>query len=358
MNREPLVTVGWDVGGVQVKAARVESRAGAPCAVSTAVRPFEVWRGRERLPGVLRGVAGELGIDVAAPLALTMTAELSDAFRTKREGVLFVMDGVREAFPRNPVFVLDRNGAFAALREARSRPLEFAATNWVAAALYAASRVDDCILVDVGSTTTDIVPIRRGFLACEGRTDLARLTAGELVYTGVLRTNPNTLTAAVPVRGRPCRVAAEHFAAMADAYVLLGRLSPADYTCSTPDGRDVSPAACAERLARLVCADREMLSEAEIVGVARYLAERQLQVVSEGLLQVMSRWDAPAEASLAPAEALVAPAGVGAFLAAEAAARLGLAVLPAGSIWGDEAVALPAAAAACLLAASPEVARP
>ena len=364
MTREPLVTMGWDVGGVQVKAARVASRPGEPCAVRTAVRPFEVWRGRELLPGVLREVAGELGIDVATPLALTMTAELSDAFRTKREGVLFVMDRVREAFPENPVFVLDSRGAFAALREARTRPLAFAATNWVAAALFASSRVDDCILVDVGSTTTDIVPIREGRLACEGRTDLARLTAGELVYTGVLRTNPNTLTTTVPVRGRPCRVAAEHFAVMADAYVLLGRLGAADYTCSTPDGRGTSPAACGERLARLVCADREMLSEAEIVGAARYLAERQLQVVSEALLQVMSRWNAPAEApaapavaSFAPAEALVAPAGVGAFLAEEVAGRLGLAVLPAGSIWGGEGIAAPAAAAACLLAASPEVAR-
>ena len=244
--------------------------------------------------------------------------------------------------------VLDCRGEFAALPEARSRPLDFAATNWVASALFAASRVDDCILVDVGSTTTDIVPIKGGRLACEGRTDLTRLSAGELVYTGVLRTNPNTLTTSVPVRGRPCRVAAEYFAVMADAYVLLGRLDAADYTCPTPDGRDSSPAACAERLARLVCADREMLSEAEIVKIARYLVECQLRVVSEGLLQVVSRCEAPTAA--------VAPAGVGAFLAAEVAGRLGLAVLPAGSIWGNEGVALPAVAAAQLLAASPAVA--
>ena len=350
MMNEPLVTVGWDVGGVQVKAARVEAGAGGAHVTRTAVRPFEVWRGCERLPAVLGEVAEELGMAPSVPLALTMTAELSDAFRTKREGVLFVMDGVREAFPESPVFVLDCQGAFAALREARTRPLEFAATNWVASSLFAASRIADCILVDVGSTTTDIVPIRGGRLACEGRTDLDRLTAGELVYTGVLRTNPNTLTATVPVRGRPCRVAAEHFAVMADAYVLLGRLSAADYTCSTPDGRDASRAACAERLARLVCGDREMLGEPDIVKVARYLVERQLQVVGEGLLQVVSRWDAPADTP-------VAPAGAGAFLAAEVAGRLGLPVLPTGSLWGDEGVALPAAAVASLLAATLEAGR-
>jgi probable H4MPT-linked C1 transfer pathway protein len=349
MTREPLVVVGWDVGGVQVKAARVESCPGASWAVRTAVRAFEVWRGRERLPAVLLEVAEELALDPDTPLALTMTAELSDAFRSKREGVLFVMDGVRKAFPHNPVSVLDSRGEFAALNDARSRPLDFAATNWIASALFAASRVDDCILVDVGSTTTDIVPIKGGRLACEGRSDLTRLSAGELVYTGVLRTNPNTLTASVPVRGRPSRVAAEYFAVMADAYVLLGRLDAADYTCPTPDGRDASPVACAERLARLVCADREMLSEPELVKIARYLVECQLRVVSEGLLQVVSRWDASTDAQ-------VAPAGVGAFLAAEVAGRLGLAVIPAGSIWGSEGAALPAVAAARLLAASAAVA--
>ena len=344
MATEPVVTVGWDVGGVQVKAARVDWRVGKARSVRTAVRPFEVWRGRERLPRVLRDVAGELGVGATLPLAVTMTAELSDAFRSKREGVLFVMDAFGEAFAGMRISVLDYRGELVALGEARRRPLDFAATNWVASALFAASRVDACLLVDVGSTTTDIVPIREGRLVCEGRTDLARLSAGELVYTGVLRTNPNTLTTSVPVRGRPCRVAAEHFTIMADAYVLLGRLREEEYTCPTPDGRGTSPEACAERLARLVCGDREMLSEAEVEGVARYVVERQLQAVSEGVLQVLSRWAA------VPA-APVAPAGAGAFLAAEVAGRLGLTVLPAESTWGEEGAMLPAAAAARLLAA-------
>ena len=351
MAPEPHVTAGWDVGGVQVKAARVESRGGAVCGVRTAVRPFEVWRERERLPQVLRDLAGELGLDAATPLALTMTAELSDAFRTKREGVLFVVDAVRDAFPENPAAALDCRGAFAGLQEVSTRPLDFAATNWIASALLAASRFADGILVDVGSTTTDIVPICDGRLVCDGRTDLDRLSAGELVYTGVLRTNPNTLTATVPVRGRPCRVADERFALMADAYVLLGRLGEDQYTCPTPDGRGTSPDACADRLARVVCADREMLSEAEIRSLARYLVECQLRVVSEGLLQVLSRWSGPGDPPLAPA-------GAGAFLAREVAVRLGLDVLPEEVIWGAEGFALPAVAVACLLAAHPEVARP
>ena len=223
MTPDPLVTIGWDVGGVQVKAARVESRAGRPRVIRTAVRALEIWRERDQLPDILRELAGELSVDVTDAHALTMTAELSDAFRDKREGVLFVMDGLRRGLsakrrlrPRQRRRVR-RPCPPRARGRSRSRPRTGSPPP-----CYAAPRIGEGILVDVGSTTTDIIPIREGRLACEGRTDLDRLIAGELVYSGVLRTNPNTLTSTVPVRGRPCRLAAEQFAVMADVYLHPG----------------------------------------------------------------------------------------------------------------------------------------
>ena len=344
MADDTLEIAGWDIGGAHVKAAYVAWQADEVGEVRTAVRPFEVWHEREKLSSVIGQVADELGLRSTEAMAVTMTAELSDAFRTKREGVLFVLDQVQRAFPDSSLWALDIAGDLAELESARLRPLDFAATNWVASALFVAARCPDCILIDVGSTTTDIIPIRGGRIVCEGRTDLARLVSGELIYTGVVRTNPNTLAPAVPVRGRACRVAAEHFAVMADVYVLLARLTPAEYTCSTPDGRARSRQACAERLARLLCADGEALSEEEIVKVARYLFERQVQQVSDGLLQVLSRLEGAYGLPLAVA-------GAGAFLATEVGCRLGLAVLEPEPLWGGVgSVALPASAAACLLA--------
>lgn len=344
MTVDALEIAGWDIGGAHVKAARVVWRADGTEEVRVAVRPFEIWREREKLWQILGQVADELALRSAQAMAVTMTAELSDAFRTKREGVLFVLDHAKRAFPHDRLEVLSVAGDFVALELARSRPQDFAATNWIASGLFVAARCPDCILIDVGSTTTDIIPIKDGSVLCQGRTDPARLVSGDLVYTGLLRTNPNTLTLAVPFRGQACRVAAEHFAVMADVYLLLGRLSAEEYTCTTPDGRAKSREASAERLARLLCADAEMLSEEEIVKVARFLFERQLQQVSDGLLQVLSRlkdaYDLP-----------VAVAGAGSFLAAEVAQRLGLEVLRLEDLGrGAGAVALPAWAAAVLLA--------
>lgn len=345
MCADSLVVAGWDVGGVNVKAARVTVRDAAVVEARAIVRPFEIWHQPEELARVLRGAAGEAEIAPSVPMAVTMTAELSDAFASRREGVLHVLEAVREAFPRAPLHVLSAAGAFTPEERARRTPLDYAATNWIASALFVAERVPDCVLVDVGSTTTDIIPIRGGRVVAEGRSDSARLVAGELVYSGVLRTNPNTVSAVVPLRGRQCRVAAEWFSQMADVHLMLGHLTTADYTCRTPDGRGTSAAEVRARLARLVCEDAETQTEEETRAIAAYLHERQVGQVVDGLLQVLSRQPAPPPALLA--------AGVGAFLAAEAGRRSGLAVLDPRPAWrGMAAAALPAGAAAALLARS------
>jgi probable H4MPT-linked C1 transfer pathway protein len=306
--------VGWDIGGVNTKAVRLDR---GPRVVQTraATRYFEIWHDRERLVEVLRDVAGELELVGNEPMAVTMTAELSDAFRTRREGVLFVFDNVRAAFPRQALYALDLAGSLVPVDQAYQRPLDFAAANWLAAALFVARHYPDCLLVDVGSTTTDIVPIQAGQVVTRGRTDLERLAAGELVYTGILRTNPNTVVSQVPIRGQMRRVAAEYFCIMADVYLLLGRITPDDYTCTTPDGRGKTPGFARQRLARLVCADDEMLSEREIARLARYLYEKQLQQITEALFQVLSRLDVDDRLPLVTA-------GIGQFLAVEAGQRL------------------------------------
>src|SRR3970282_2868027 len=107
--------------------------------------------------------------------------------------------------------------------------LSFAATNWIAEALVLADRQPDCLMCDIGSTTTDLIPIVGGKLAAKGRRDIERLASGELIYTGALRTPVAAIVSQVPLRGTICRVSAEYFAIAADVYLVLGRRGPAEY---------------------------------------------------------------------------------------------------------------------------------
>src|SRR5439155_1468901 len=182
---------------------------------------------------VLRAVAAEL--PEAEATAVTMTAELSDVFRTKREGVTFILDAMG-AVTGGRLAVFTTDGVFVSDAEARARPLAVAASNWMATAVLVARHVTDALLVDIGTTTTDVVPIQGGRVVARGRTDPERLLAGELVYTGSVRTNVAAIVARVPLWGGECPVAAEYFAVSGDAHLRLGDLDPAAYTVSTPDG--------------------------------------------------------------------------------------------------------------------------
>jgi hypothetical protein len=327
-------TLAVDIGGANTKAAWLYEGA-----LRTVSRPFEVWRDRDALAAVLREVVAEVAARPADAIAITMTAELSDAFRTKREGVGFVLDAAQAAL--GAPTVLTTAGELIGVDEARARPWDVAAANWVATALAVAHVHPDALLVDVGSTTADVIPIAAGRVAATARDDLGRLLAGELVYTGALRTNLAAIAPRVPVRGGWCPVASELFAISADVHVVLGHLEPDSYDCPTPDGRPATAQFARERIARLVCSDIEQLDAAETDAIAAFLHGEQLRQLEEAARRV---------ATNLPAGAPVVAVGAGAFLAREVAARLRreLADGPWSASGGEVA---PAAALAALLAA-------
>ena len=347
--------LGWDIGGVHLKLSVLRAGGGG-ADLRSGIVPFEIWRDPRALEGRLRSMLREArarGEGRAERVAetehgVTMTAELSDVFSSRAEGVRAVLRACAAALDDGPIRVLDRDGRLLAPAEAMERPLAVAAANWVATARLAARLAWPAILIDVGSTTTDIVALADGHPRPAGMTDTARLMSGELVYTGLLRTPLSSLAGRVPLRGCFCRVSPEHFTITGDVYRVLGRIRESEYTVPTPDGRGKGIRESATRLARLVCADPGDLGEEEILGIARFLEGRQIDRIADAVRQVLSRLP-----DAAPAEAIVA--GVGGFLAEEAAARAGLgsrrlaALLPSvsGGAWD---VAAPSAALALLLA--------
>ena len=337
--------VGWDIGGVNVKAAWMAPRKDGTRQVRISSKPFEIWRDKHLLPEVLRAALADISPDTPPhAMAVTMSAELSDVFATKSEGVRFVLDCVRDGFPDCDSYALNLSGEFVRLEEAYGSLLDFAASNWVASAQWLAARYPDCILLDVGSTTTDILPILKGEVCVRGRTDMERLSSGELVYTGVLRTNLAAIVQSVPVAGRLCRVSSEYFSVSGDVHLVLGHLDPKEYTCPTPDNRPPTIDSARSRLSRLVCADTDMLSVADIDALALFIYEQQVLQVRSGLEQVVSR-----NTELRSHPVIVF--GTGAFLGREAAGGLGLRIQGLEEDLGRaESAALPCLAVAALLA--------
>jgi probable H4MPT-linked C1 transfer pathway protein len=209
----------------------------------------------------------------------------------------------------------------------------------VASGLLVSRDFPDALFVDVGSTTTDLVPIVGGRVANLGSTDLQRLRRGELLYTGVLRTPVPCVLGEVEGVG----VAAENFSVMGDVYVLLGKLGPEDYSCETPDGRGKDPESCLRRLARSFCSDPEEAGRSFLRRCALALHREQVRRVAEGMRRVVGRY------GLEGCPAVVA--GVGRrVLGREAARKAGLRVVDLEGIHGREAALMTPAFSMAVLA--------
>lgn len=331
------MVVGWDVGGVNTKAAHVAGGG----VLAAAVRPFELQRTPDALVALLRSLAGEVGVAGPATHAVTMTAELSQMFRTKRDGVAFVLDALAQAFPAHDIRVFATDGRFLAPAAARREHLAVAAANWAATARLVAQRHPDAVLIDVGTTTTDCIPIVAGAVAATGWTDPDRLASGELVYTGALRTPVEAIVRDVPYRDGTAGVSAEAFALAADVHIWRGSLAPRDYTTPTADGRPPAREWCGERLARVVCADLDLLDAAAITRIADSVADAQIRSIASALARIRVRH---------PDLRRAVVTGLGAFIAAAAARAAALEVVHlASEVGSDAARCAPAAAVALLL---------
>jgi probable H4MPT-linked C1 transfer pathway protein len=301
--------VGWDLGGANLKLARVEGEqvmqvAQIPCPIRQDRGKFDA-----ALEEALKLCPGE------ARHAVTMTGELSDVFRDRAEGVVYLVALMRQTTGADTLFYAGHAGFLDAGRAAECT-LDVASANWHASASLVAGKCREGLLIDAGTTTTDIVPLKSGAPAARGYTDAERLTEGELIYAGVVRTPVMAIAREVPFRGRPQRIAAERFATMADVWRLMDELPHDADPYPTPDLRGKSTEESAARLARMLGRDAGDAALPDWVALASYLAECQLADIETVAQALILREGLGTEAPMIGA-------GCGRFMAKRLALRLG-----------------------------------
>ncbi len=341
--------LGYDIGGANTKAALVHIENNKKVSVKVAVEYFPVWKSPEKLASVLMSLKQKLNTDTLDAVGVTMTAELSDAYQTKREGVNHILACVKEAFPSLPISVLNTDAELLSFESAQKAPLCVAAANWAATGWLVAQHLKDAVVVDVGSTSTSIIPIRDGQAAAKGKTDLDKLICGELVYTGSLRTNVAAIVHSIPLRNGVVGVSSELFALSGDVHLVLGNITEADYTSETADGRGRTVPEASARLARVVCADTEMLSKQEIIEVAKYIYEQQVSQIAGSLTKAYTYTK-----KLALGRVPVVITGLGKnFLACKAAEQISTdKIIDLASILPKQVVSATPAVAVALITAS------
>jgi probable H4MPT-linked C1 transfer pathway protein len=303
--------IGWDVGGAHLKACLVER--GVPRDAAQWACPL--WQGVEQLQRALAEALARWPAAAGATHAVTMSGEMVDLFEHREAGVATIA-GTLAAALGGPLQIYAGDAGWCSVDEAPARWRAIASANWHAGAALVAQALGDALLIDIGSTTTDLIALRAGRVVAAAADDHERLASGALVYQGVVRTPLCTLAPRVPFRGRRINVMNEWFATSADVYRLTGELDPAHDQQPSADGAPKSPAATRQRLARMIGLDARDAAEADWLALAQFWRSMQLAQIQVQAERVLS------EAALAPHAPCVA-AGCGDFLARELAVALG-----------------------------------
>ncbi len=282
-------TVGVDIGGANLKLSDSSGQ--------SLSAPFPMWLHCERLGSTLETMLTQFSKNIGLrldALALTMTGELADCFPTRRVGVEQILAEVRQAFPEDKTFVYGVDGSWSSPSEACRVPWKVAASNWHALASWAhqsqlAHRYGSGLnyapqaIVDVGSTTVDIIPLNASGVATAAVTDRERMQFGQLVYTGMQRTPVAAMLASVQLKGVPCPLMAERFATSDDAYLTLGWVDENPEDNDTADGRPRTVDCARARLARMVGEDIETLDHRTIQEIAEQIISAQATQVASAL---------------------------------------------------------------------------
>lgn len=270
-----------DIGGANIKVA--DGRGFA------ATYPFALWRHADKLEHELRRIISES--PDADHLVATMTGELADCFEGNEQGVSEILDAFQKAADGRHTRVYANDGAMVTPVVAARRYSEVAASNWHALARFSGRFMElgTALLIDVGSTTCDIIPFRDGLPIYTATSDTQRMIRGELVYTGVERSPLCAVISSVPYRDHMCPVAHELFATMLDAYVIIGDLPEDRASHHTADGRPATKSCSRTRLARAICADHTLFNHRDAVAIAQSAAESQSDLLVAAIEKVVHR---------------------------------------------------------------------
>lgn len=309
------IIVGWDIGGAHVKAALLNAHGGVQ---QVYLQACPLWQGLEQLNQAVTAVMAALPVTDVRHV-MTMTGELVDLFASREEGVQEIIAAMARLLPAHSLHIFAGSAGFLMPEQVT---LEYttavASANWLATARYVAQQEAHGLLIDIGSTTTDILLFKDASVQAIGFSDYQRLVSGELVYTGIIRTAVMAVAQQAFFNGQQQGLMAEYFATMADVYRVTGELQEAHDQTATADGAEKTPEASARRLSRLTGYDFRAEEWGMWQQFARYLRGQQLRLIETGVTRQLSR-------SVLPAQSCFVGAGVGRFLVQQLAQQLGYA---------------------------------
>ena len=268
--------IGWDIGGAHIKAVKIDFKKKE---LKNLHMYSPIWKNINTLEKSIKLIKKKFGKNNYH--AVVMTAELSDIFKNRKLGVKHIINlsskilGDKNTFFYNKKNFIKKNIALDKANSLKS-------LNWHATANFIGSFFSNCVLVDIGSTTTDIIPIKNKNVISKGCNDYKRLQSNELLYLGVLRSPINAIE-------KKKNLIYENFADLGDVYRILKKIPAKFDLLPTKDNKNKDKHSSARRIARIFGKDYKKNDFLKWKKVCYKIEKNHLKILSENIKKVEKR---------------------------------------------------------------------
>ena len=262
--------MGIDIGGAHLKIVGVNANKNV---VYVDYISCKVWKGTKDLKKEFKRINATIN-NRSVKCGITMSAELCDNFKNRKHGATELMK-VCKTLEFINYFYISSSKIFTK----KPKYKHLISMNWHSIGKFLEKKIDNAILIDFGSTTTDFVCIKNFKVINKYTDDFSRLNNHELLYSGFTRTPTFGLAHYINLNKKKLHIIPEFFSDTSDIYRILGELDKKVDLDNTANNGKKKVIDSLKRFSRSFGFDYEKVYLKKLQIIARKLSNMQLDEI-------------------------------------------------------------------------------
>ncbi len=282
MNKK-LLYLGVDIGGAHIKIVGLDQSKNI-CLVK--YRKCYLWRDPKKLKQEITFI-NSLSNNKDVFCGITMTAELCDIFPDRLTGARIILKECKKIKFKTFLYCNSEKifNKFHSINLTK-----FISMNWHSIGRYLENFVNNAIVIDFGSTTTDFICIKNGEIMNKAFNDFTRLLNGEILYTGLIRTPIFAIKKNIKYKSKKFTIIPEYFSNTSDVYRINKKIKKEFDIDDETDFSDKNVIGSYKRIARSFGMDYQSNDKLFIKKLSEDIMDEQLKMIHKNTKKVMNKF--------------------------------------------------------------------
>ena len=283
MNKK-LLYLGIDIGGAHIKIVGLDQFKNI-CLIK--YRKCYLWEDPKKLKQEINFI-NSLSNNKNIFCGITMTAELCDIFPDRLTGAKVIISHCKKI--KFNTFLYSYSEKI--FEKFQSRNLSnLISMNWHSIGRYLAKFVNNAIVIDFGSTSTDFICIKNGKIMNKAFNDFTRLLNGEMLYTGLIRTPIFAIKKNIKYKSKNISIIPEYFSNTSDIYRINKKIKKEFDIGDETDFSDKNIIGSYKRIARSFGMDYHSSDKLFIKKLSENIMNEQLNMILKNTKKLLSKYN-------------------------------------------------------------------